>query len=182
MSDPSRPSFLLSAFNASAHGQVLDDEELFDMDMGWKSITQGLENTFHVLSEPEIPLNEIVNIQSRFSNLTLEISTLSTLYVRNLHRYHEHESKTQKLLQTSHLTESQWTDLIGRYEALSFLSANLTPEKAAWTKWVDASKTDDYARRGLKVFEAELSRLDIMRAKVKEINSYLDCLALKATS
>ena len=194
MPTPSLTSFPLPAFNASVHGQVINEEELVDMEMGWSSITQGLENMTHILStnlvqhtqqfqtKPQIPLNEIIDIQRRFSNLTLEISTLTTLYVLNLHRYYEYISKTQKSFQSSHLTESQWTNLKGRYEALSLLSANLTPEKAAWTKWVNASKSYDDARRGLEVFEDEFSRLDVIRARVKEINRNLDFLAFTAVS
>ena len=180
-------SFPVPAFNASVHDQVIDEKELVDMEMGWSSITQGLENITHILSRnlvhqtqefqrgPQIPLNEMIDIQRRFSKLNLEISTLTTLYVLNLHRYHDHTSKIQKSLQSSHLTERQWTDLKGRYEALFLLSANIKPEKAAWTKWVDASKSHDDARRGLDVFEDEFSRLGVIRARANKINRNLDC-------
>ena len=72
------------------------------------------------------------------AGLTPEISTLKTRYVLSLPRYHEHFSTTQKSLQNSELTKSQWTNLKGRYEALSLLSPNLAPDEAAWTAWVNA--------------------------------------------
>lgn len=190
MPAPSLTSFTQPAFNASVHGQIIDTEDLADMETGWSSIAQGLERMTYILStdlaqhpqrlqkiEPQIPLNMIIDIQILFSNLTLEISTLTTLYVVNLHRYHEHTLKTQKSLQGKHLTERQWTDLRGGYEGLSLLSAIFTPEKAAWTKWIDVSKSHDDARRGLEVFEDEFSRLDVIRARVEEINREFDGIA-----
>ena len=146
------------------------------MEMAWRSITQGLDNMTHLLStnlgehtqqfqtEPQIPLNKIIDIHRRFSELMPEISSLRTLYILKLHAYHVHTSKIQKLLQSSQVTESQWTNLKGRYEALSFISAHLTPWNTAWTKWVVASKSYDNARRSLEVFEDELARLEIIRA------------------
>ena len=194
MSTASLTAFPLSAFNASIHRQVIDEDELVDMEKGWSSITQGLENMTHLLStnldqhaqpsqtEPQIPQDGIIDIQTRFSDLTLEISTLKSLYLRNLHRYHEHTSKTQKSLQSSQLTESQQNVLKGRYEALALLFPNLTPEEAAWTAWVDASKSHDDADRGLEIFKDESSRLDDVQARVKEIKRNLDCLAFVALS
>lgn len=191
---PSFTAFPLPAFNASLHRQVIDEDELVDMEKGWSSITQGLENMTHLLStnldqhaqpsqtEPQIPQDGIIDIRARFSDLTLEISTLKSLYLRNLQRYHEYISKTQNSLQSSHLTESQRNVLKGRYEALALLFPNLRPEKAAWTAWVDASKSHDDADRGLEVFEDESSRLDEVQARVKEINRNLDCLAFVALS
>lgn len=194
MPTPSLAAFPLPPFNASLHRQVIDEDELVDMEKDWSSITQGLENMTHLLStnldqhaqpsqtEPQIPQDGMIEIQTRFSNLTLEISTLKSLYLRNLHRYHEHISKTQKTLQSSHLTEHQRNALKGRYEVLALFFPILTREKAAWTAWVDASKSHDDAARGLEVFEDESSRLDEVEARVKEINRNLACLAFLALS
>ena len=190
------PAFRLlpPPFNASLHRQVIDEEELVEIEQGWRSITQGFENMTHLLStnldqhaqsfpaEPQIPQDKIIDIKTRFSYLTLEISTLKSLYLGNLRQYHKHISRTYKSLQSSTLTKSQRTSLRGGYEALALLSAKLTPEKAAWTAWVDASKSHDGAIRGLEVFEDENSRLDEVQATVKEINRNIDCLAFLALS
>ena len=168
---------------------MINEEKLVDMEMGWRSITQGLDNMTRLLStnlgqhtqqsqtEPQIPLNEIIDVHRRFSELISEILSLQNLYILNIFPYHVHRYEMQILLQSSQLTESQLTNLKGRYEALSFLSAYLTPWKTACTKWVVASKPYDDARRSLEIFEDELSRLEIIRTRLLGSNWSLACLA-----